>query len=248
LSQIGSSADENVQIRKGYRNASNYDRLRFSSSQGRSLDKIEKAAFIRLIRKADNPSPLLDLGCGTGRFIALGLSMGMSVVGADLSLPMLNIAKKRIADRSKLMGLVLCDAVALPFRRGSFGCIDMIRLFGLIRPEFRRRLLRELYLTTNRFVLFNAGNVLSLIVFIIVARQVRRQVADYYTVLWKLRKELWCAGFSIVHQLGPLVIPPTRFPGSLTLAIERMNSLFSGAFLKHFSIQQFLLAQKCTDL
>jgi ubiquinone/menaquinone biosynthesis C-methylase UbiE len=63
-------------------------------------------------------SNVLDLGCGTGRWLARLLSRGAStVVGIDLSAAMLGVARgnARICDR-----LVLADGLQLPFRASVF--------------------------------------------------------------------------------------------------------------------------------
>jgi ubiquinone/menaquinone biosynthesis C-methylase UbiE len=96
--------------------AGEYDRVRFFSDQGKLFDAIEKEAVLDLLGKI-NADVVLDLPCGTGRFTSLGLQRGLSMVGADISLAMLKVAKERLADRRQLWGFVLCDAEAVRFRR-----------------------------------------------------------------------------------------------------------------------------------
>ena len=66
--------------------------------------------------------PLLDVGCGSGLLIARLLSRDPRphVTGVDVSPEMLALARERIGDRASL---VLADAAALPFPRGSFAVV-----------------------------------------------------------------------------------------------------------------------------
>jgi ubiquinone/menaquinone biosynthesis C-methylase UbiE len=59
----------------------------------------------------------LDLGCGTGTAGSGLRKEGLKVVGADLSLPCLHAAKRR------LDAVVRADASALPFRDGCFDAL-----------------------------------------------------------------------------------------------------------------------------
>lgn len=60
---------------------------------------------------------MLDLGCGTGTAGAAFRRSGAAVIGVDLSLECLSVAKKR------LDAVVRCDALALPFADQSFDAI-----------------------------------------------------------------------------------------------------------------------------
>lgn len=60
---------------------------------------------------------VLDLGCGTGSAGRAFRGPSTQVVGADLALPCLQVASRR------LDGVVRCDAARLPFREGAFDAI-----------------------------------------------------------------------------------------------------------------------------
>ncbi len=63
-------------------------------------------------------SNVLDLGCGTGRWLARLLSRGAStVVGIDLSAAMLGVARRSVRIRDRL---VLADGLQLPFQSSVF--------------------------------------------------------------------------------------------------------------------------------
>jgi SAM-dependent methyltransferase len=226
--------------------ANEYDRVRFSSEQGKLFDAIEKQAVLDLLGKA-NADLVLDLPCGTGRFTSLGLERGLSMVGADISLPMLKVAKERLVHRRELWGFVLCDAEALPFRRESFSCIFTIRFFGHLPENSRRQLMQELFWTTRRFVILNVGNLLSLNVFLVMIGLLRARPAVYYVFPWQLRQQMERAHFEIAGELGPLVVPPTRFPKVLVRLLKQLNRIGGRTFLQSFSAQYFLLLCKKSE-
>lgn len=60
---------------------------------------------------------VLDLGCGTGSAGAGLKHAGATVVGADLSMPCLTVAQRR------LDAVIRADAARLPFRDGAFDAI-----------------------------------------------------------------------------------------------------------------------------
>ncbi len=85
-------------------------------------------------------SNVLDLGCGTGRWLARLLARGASsVVGIDRSAAMLSIAREKagIGDR-----LVLADGLHLPFRASAFDFI--LSSFALNHIKDLQAIAREL--------------------------------------------------------------------------------------------------------
>ncbi|CAM4464066.1 malonyl-ACP O-methyltransferase BioC [Vibrio agarivorans] len=94
------------------RAAETYDRhAEFQRDVGhRLLDKLPQDL---------NGKRILDLGCGTGYFSQKLLERGATVVCGDLSLAMLDVAKRRCND-SKRAAFYQVDAECLPFDRGEF--------------------------------------------------------------------------------------------------------------------------------
>ena len=62
---------------------------------------------------------ILDLGCGTGRYLRLLAESTSWIVGVDLSCNMLARARARIADRTDIR-LVQASVTSLPFVQGCF--------------------------------------------------------------------------------------------------------------------------------
>lgn len=85
------------------------------------IGKLVKETEADLIKELLDLKPgenLLDAGCGTGIFTLGFLSGGASVVGLDISLPMLNHAGIKITNEPFFM--VRGDMLQLPFRDNSF--------------------------------------------------------------------------------------------------------------------------------
>jgi len=86
-------------------------------------------------------SPVIDVGCGTGRYAVKIAGMGISVIALDLSLEMLKMAKKKKGN--KILP-VLADAECLPLKADSCGSVICTLAFNhLFSPasavyEFRR--------------------------------------------------------------------------------------------------------------
>jgi demethylmenaquinone methyltransferase/2-methoxy-6-polyprenyl-1,4-benzoquinol methylase len=73
---------------------------------------------------------VLDVACGTGDLaLTLFEVLDAGVVGADFCRPMLEIAKKKDARDCASIPFIEADALALPFRDGSFDAVTIA--FGL---------------------------------------------------------------------------------------------------------------------
>jgi SAM-dependent methyltransferase len=70
---------------------------------------------------------VLDVGCGPGRYLRALVERGGRPIGVDLSLPLLQHARRTSAE----FPLVRADMRSLPFRAGSFGAVLlMFTTFG----------------------------------------------------------------------------------------------------------------------
>lgn len=86
-----------------------------------------KRAAVRLaLRGLSRPVRALDLCCGTGDMCFLADELGAaSVVGADFTLPMLGVARRRAAAARHRPDFVAADALRLPFADASFDAITV---------------------------------------------------------------------------------------------------------------------------
>ena len=118
-----------LQVREMFgRIAPRYDFLNHFLSA--SFDKLwRKRAAKRFSTILQDPSArVLDLCCGTGDLVfALarearksGAAAAAGLIGADFALPMLDLAKKKNAERREKIAFLGADALALPFADSSF--------------------------------------------------------------------------------------------------------------------------------
>jgi len=99
-----------------------------------------RAAALRALE----PRPgmrVLDVGCGTGVWLAEYAAAGGVVAGVDRSRPMLERAAARLA---RTAVLVEGDAGALPFADGAFDVVGATTLLHEIAAERRVRVLSEM--------------------------------------------------------------------------------------------------------
>ncbi len=91
-----------------------------------------------------NPgASVLDCPCGTGRFTPLITQLGFRYTGADISVAMMNEARKTSGAGSAI-DFIEADAEHLPFPDNSFDCVIIWRfLKHIVDPTVRLRILAE---------------------------------------------------------------------------------------------------------
>lgn len=97
-----------------------YDLVNDVLSMG--MDRVWRRAVMRHLR-AQIGAPVIDVGCGTGRLAELA-ARDHPVVGVDVSMAMLDAARRRLSGDAAVgpsVGLVQGSVFALPFRDGAFG-------------------------------------------------------------------------------------------------------------------------------
>lgn len=131
----------------------------------------------------------LDVGCGTGGFLMAARERFDALVGVDIALRWLVIARKRLARVGNNLTLVCCSADALPFPNGSFDAVVGLHLLEhtadpqSVLCDTVRTLERDgwcYFSTPNRFSLGLEPNVRVWGVGF-----VPRSVASRYVMLWK---------------------------------------------------------------
>lgn len=85
---------------------------------------------------------LIESGAGTGRIAIPALAAGFRVTASDISSPMLDVLRARLATIPELRDrceIVTCDAAALPFANGAFDVAVLAQVLYLI-PDWERAL------------------------------------------------------------------------------------------------------------
>ncbi len=104
----------------------------FETPFGRRADRVEKAVLADLLSDFRQAGALLDVGCGTGHLASFWAEQGLSAVGLDIDAARLKFARLRWPD----MPAVLGDALALPFRDGSFDIVALVTVLEFVAaPE-----------------------------------------------------------------------------------------------------------------
>lgn len=178
-----------------------YDRVRFSSLRGRLVDALEKRAVRRALLYVPTSAFVLDLPCGTGRITQLILEDGYHAAGADISLEMLDQARKRLGQYPKLLGLTRCEAENLPYPDGSFDSVVCVRLMGHVPPLSRIKMLGEMKRVASgplvvTYYLWNAMTETRRFLL----KRMRKVAAPWFpSSPWALKAEIAQAGLEIAR-------------------------------------------------
>jgi ubiquinone/menaquinone biosynthesis C-methylase UbiE len=94
----------------------------YENPQNRFVADLEDQILLRLLQPVRGER-VLDIGCGTGRHLAMFLKMGLDITGLDASPHMLEIARKRLGSRAELHQGFAQD---LPFEDNSFNIATLM--------------------------------------------------------------------------------------------------------------------------
>jgi ubiquinone/menaquinone biosynthesis C-methylase UbiE len=104
-----------------------YNELSYVKTYDRRYNSIQREKYDTILPYLENhPIWILDVGIGTGLFLDKVI-MQWNLIGTDLSLRMLHMAKKRAKNRSNVE-LVLADADYLPFKEHIFQVVTTFTL------------------------------------------------------------------------------------------------------------------------
>jgi ubiquinone/menaquinone biosynthesis C-methylase UbiE len=117
----------------------------FTTPIGALVKRFEAELLIDLLRPCRR-EVILDAGCGTGVFTFDLLSFGTSIIGIDISLPMLMRAREKA--RAYHLHLSLGDISSLPFRENSFDKVVSVTALEFIKDA--EGAVRELFRVTQK--------------------------------------------------------------------------------------------------
>ncbi len=96
----------------------------------------------RILAHLPNNTQILDVPCGTGRFIPLLLKFGFRVIGSDISLDMIS-QSLRTCSAYSFRKFLITDAEHLPFKDNSVDFIFSIRFFQHLPLTSKHQVLSE---------------------------------------------------------------------------------------------------------
>lgn len=133
--------------------AEGYDRTRFSGLLGRIKLGRDRALVLRALREVGPADFLLDLPCGTGRFMPVLADHARELVSADISLEMMKVASHRFPGRK--VSFIQCSVEELPFKDSCFDLTFTARFLLHLPPALRQTALCELARVSKRWVFFD---------------------------------------------------------------------------------------------
>ena len=176
------------------------------------------------------PGRLLDLPCGTGRFLDLESELGFTVTAADYSPTMMEVAQ-----RHQNVEFVTADAFAPPFEVGVFDVMFICRLmFHYRNPEAILAALlpslkpggRIIFDTLNRYsTRWSASKMLGL-----VRRDPARRL--YFETFGSMQRKLGALGLKVVERRSAYLLPTRLYrylPGPFITASHRLEPLVTSA-------------------
>ena len=126
------------------REAAGYDRRRYESSEGRLFHDLETT----VLRNWLAPRPgitILDVPAGTGRLSVALAEDGATVIGADISAPMLQVAALKRDPKSRGQAHFLQGSGSqLPFADNTFDAVISFKFFHLIPNERKRGFIQDM--------------------------------------------------------------------------------------------------------
>ncbi len=132
--------------------ALDYDFHRFGTGRLAGRNARKWRAILSALELTREVRTVLDLPCGTGRFTGHLAARGYEVVGSDISVEMIRVARDKLAAAPGVLGYLQADAEALPLRTGSVDCVVCIRFMFHVDPPTRVRMLREMRRVSRRWL------------------------------------------------------------------------------------------------
>lgn len=211
---------------KSYYNkiAEDYDTSRFENTYGDFIDRQERAYLKKhLAKPRDQKGVILNLGCGTGRF------MEFSTIGADFSEEMLAVAKTKFPDKQFLIS----PAHQLPIEDESVDTIICFHVIMHLSKEYTEEIFKEVHriLKPGGIFIFDYPSAK------------RRKSINYKAENWhganayskKETSKLVGDRFKMLNTKGILFCPIHRFPKKMRGYLYGFDQLMTSSPLKQYS-------------
>jgi ubiquinone/menaquinone biosynthesis C-methylase UbiE len=207
-------------IKHRYQTASSaewYHRQYRRSMRAKLANWGERRAFRTMLDRVPVDQRVLDVACGTGRFLEELASRGYRATGVDISPQMLEVARRRVERQSLVDGVGLGDAEHLPFDSASFDGVTCMRLYHKVPSPIRVRMLKEVRRVGSGWaILFFAISTPWLDARRVLLARIHHHPIDRYALTHaELRHELAAAGLQLKGRAWVL---PGIFEGFVALA------------------------------
>lgn len=123
-----------------------YDEKRFLTEAGKALDAVEQRLLLKTLSQLSPGSQVLDVGCGTGRFLVSACKQGFECSALDASPDMLTIAKSKVKEDFPGTNFYLADAADIPVGDSAFDLVYSIRMINQTASvEHALRIVSEMF-------------------------------------------------------------------------------------------------------
>ncbi len=126
----------------GYRDVASYDQKRYSGAAREYRQAVMARAYGGLIGPLQGKR-VLDVGCGSGRGVAVFAGAAKFAAGCDASVDMLRYAARKLEGRTG-WGLASAYAQQLPFASDSFDVVTALNFLHLFTLEAQRAMIAEM--------------------------------------------------------------------------------------------------------
>ena len=116
----------------------------------------QRALIKRILDQCDLTASdrVLDIPCGTGLIGRILLNNPACVIGSDISIEMMDLARSESGE-NRFPRLVQADITATPFVRESFECVVVLALMHRLHEGLRGDVLSEVASLSSRFVIMS---------------------------------------------------------------------------------------------
>ena len=126
-----------------------YDESRFTTPQGKAFHALEVEQLMAVVKDLPVPSMILEVGCGTGRFIAILAQLGHTVRGIEPSTSMLAETRRKV-EKFDNVELNAGEGAKLPYGDDQFDFVYAIRVLNQTgSKEYALRTIGELIRVTR---------------------------------------------------------------------------------------------------
>lgn len=213
----------NEEIKNYYNNlAQTYDTNRFDNWYGKYID-IQERNFLKEISHLDKNYKILDLGCGTGRFLEF------ANYGVDISPEMIKVAKTKFQEKQICEGSVS----SIPFSNNYFDIIYSLHVIMHLNKNMTESFLEEAYkkLKPKGKLIFDFPS------------KKRRETVNYKAQNWhaanqfsieeiiKISEPNW----KLIKYKGILFLPIHRFPNFIRPLFLFIDNFLCHSFLKEYA-------------
>jgi ubiquinone/menaquinone biosynthesis C-methylase UbiE len=123
--------------------AADYDQTRYVGDINTLKERFRREALLQLF-PSSRPGRALDVGCGTGRGVAILREYAPVAIGVDGTFEMLAVARTKHDASGVAPSVCQGNAAALPFPDATFDLVTSLNFVHLFEPAVKRQFISEM--------------------------------------------------------------------------------------------------------